>query len=77
MVIIDSHAHVFPQIGTDSGGQSAERQLKFIQHHVQFHVQGWRRLRDGSRAEPALLMPRGDAIGVDMAVLQHDHSYGV
>ncbi len=126
-MIIDGHAHVFPPLGTDSGGQTAETQLQSIQHHVQFHVQGWRRRRDGVRADISLLQPTGDGIsdmpnvdfrigsygqlectvdgedyylqwypcwfnnmaappelmitymnylGVDMAVLQHDHVYG-
>lgn len=126
-MIIDSHAHIFPCLGTDSGDQSAEMQLQIIQHHTQFHLQGWRRRSDGSRADPDLLKPAGDAItdmpdvdfrvghygqvectvddedyylqwypcsfadmsarpemmiaymdylGVDMAVLQHDHIYG-
>ena len=126
-MIIDAHAHVFPSLGTDSGDQTAKTQLQIIQHHVQFHTQGWRRRRDGSRADASLLMPTGDGIadmpdvdfriggygqlectvdgedyylqwyprsfrdlaappelmvacmdylGVDMAVLQHDHIYG-
>ena len=126
-MIIDAHAHVFPRLGTDSGDQPAETQLHIIQHHVQFHSQGWRRRRDGLRADDSLLMPAGDGIadmpdvdfrvaghgqlectvdgedyylqwypcwfqdmaappelmiaymdylGVDMAVLQHDHIYG-
>ncbi len=126
-MIIDSHAHVFPRLGTDSEDQTAQRQLQFIQHHVQMHVQGWRRSRDGTLADPSPLMPDGDAIadmpgvnlrvgeygkllctvdgeeyylqwypcwfsdmtcppeltlaymdslGVDMAVIQHDHLYG-
>ena len=126
-MIIDSHAHVFPHLGTDSGDQSAKTQLQIIQHHVQFHVQGWRRRRDGAPADVSLLKPNGDAIadmpdvdfriglcgqlectvneedyylqwypgmlrdmsappelaiaymdylGVDSAVLQHDHLYG-
>ena len=126
-MIIDAHAHVFPRLGTDSGDQTAETQLQIIQHHVQFHTQGWRRRHDGSRADGSLLMPTGDGIadmpdvgfriagygqlectvdgedyylqwypcgfrdmeappelmltymdylGVDMAVLQHDHIYG-
>lgn len=126
-MIIDCHAHIFPPLGTDSGDQTAAQQLQIIQHHTQFHLQGWRRRDDGSRADPALLRPAGDAIadmpdvnlrvgtygqlectvagvdyylqwyppsfadmagrpemliaymdylGVDMAVLQHDHIYG-
>ena len=126
-MIIDAHAHVFPRLGTDSGDQPAETQLHIIQHHVQFHSQGWRRRRDGLRADDSPLMPAGDGIadmpdvdfriakhgqlectvdgedyylqwypcwlqdmaappelmiaymdylGVDMAVLQHDHIYG-
>ena len=126
-MIIDAHAHVFPRLGTDSGDQTAETQLQIIQHHVQFHVQGWRQRGDGSRPDVSLLMPSGDGIadmpdvdfrigvhgqlectvdgedyylqwypcwfrdmaaspeimiaymdylGVDMAVLQHDHIYG-
>lgn len=126
-MIIDSHAHVFPRFGTDSGDQTARTQLQFIQHHVQFHVQGWRRRRDGKRAEVSPLTPQGDGfadmpdaalrvgsfgqlectldgeeyylqwypcsfrdmqapveltiaymdyVGVDKAVLQHDHVYG-
>ena len=61
-MIIDSHAHVFPRLGTNSGDQSGRAQLQIIQHHVQFHVQGWRRRRDGRRAAPDFLMPAGDAI---------------
>ena len=61
-MIIDTHVHSFPRFGTDSGGQKAETQLQIIQHHVQFHVQGWRRRQDGSRAPFSLLMPKGDAI---------------
>lgn len=64
-MIIDAHAHVFPPLGTDSGDQTAEAQLQIIQHHVQFHSQGWRRRRDGLRADDSLLMPAGDGI-VDM-----------
>ncbi len=126
-MIIDAHAHTFPRLGTDSGDQTAESQLQIIQHHVQFHSQGWHRRRDDSRADISLLMPAGDGIedmpdvnfgvgrfgrlectvadeeyylqwypcwmhdmaappelmvafmdymGVDMAVLQHDHIYG-
>ncbi|MBI3980355.1 MAG: amidohydrolase [Chloroflexi bacterium] len=126
-MIIDNHAHAFPRFGTDSGDQTARTQLQFIQHHVQFHVQGWRRRRDGGRADISLMMPTGDGIadmpdvqfrigqcgqlectvageefylqwypcslrdtaappelmiaymdylGVDQAVLQHDHVYG-
>ena len=74
-MIIDAHAHAFPRFGTDSGDQTAQTQLEIIQHHVQFHVQGWRRRRDGSRAEPGLLMPSGDAIAdmpdVDMRIGQY------
>ena len=61
-MIIDCHAHVFPRLGSGSGDQTAEDQLQFIQHHVQFHVQGWRRTRDGSCVDQSLLMPTGDAI---------------
>ena len=126
-MIIDAHAHVFPRLGSDSGDQTAETQLQIIQHHVQFHTQGWRRRRDNSRADESLLIPTGDGIadmphvdfrvaehgqlectvdgenyylqwypcwfrnmtappelmiaymdylGVDMAILQHDHIYG-
>jgi hypothetical protein len=126
-MIIDSHAHIFPQFGADSEGQSGELQLKFIQHPVQFHVQGWRKRSDGSRcltsplapagdglddlrsvnfksvnygrlectvdgedyylqwypcslrdnaAPPELLIAYMDYLGVDAAILQHDHVYG-
>ncbi|MCH2374859.1 MAG: amidohydrolase [Planctomycetes bacterium] len=126
-MLIDAHAHVYPRLGTDSGDQGKDVQLKLIQHHVQYHVQGWRRRRDHARADLSLLMPSGDGIsyqpevnlrvahygqlectvdgedyylqwypcwfrdmsappelmiaymdylGVEMAVLQHDHIYG-
>ena len=126
-MLIDSHAHAFPRLGTDSGGQTPREQLQIIQHHTQFHLQGWRRRNDGSPADISLLMPKGegvanmpdvdfriagygqlectvdgedfylqwypcwfrdmtappelmiaymDYLGVDMAVLQHDHVYG-
>jgi predicted TIM-barrel fold metal-dependent hydrolase len=126
-MIIDGHAHAFPQLGSASGGQSGELHLDFIQHHVQYHVQGFRRLADGTPIEGSPLTPRGDGIadmpdvnlhaaecgrleftaggegyflqwypptlrdmtappemmiaqmdylGVDKAVLQHDHVYG-
>ena len=50
-MIIDIHTHAFPRFGTDSEGQTARTQLQIIQHHTQFHVQGWRRRRDGESAD--------------------------
>ena len=74
-MIIDIHTHAFPRFGTDSEGQTAKTQLQAIQHHVQFHVQGWRRRRDGESADPSLLMPRGDGIAdmpdVDFRIAQY------
>ena len=74
-MIIDAHAHIFPRLGTDSEGQTAETQLQIIQHHVQFHTQGWRRRRDGWIADHSLMMPNGDAIAdlpdVNLHVAQH------
>lgn len=61
--MIDVHGHVFPRFGTDSEGQAGELSLKFIQHHVQYHGQGWRRIRDGEPAQPDLIRPSGDAFG--------------
>lgn len=126
-MVIDLHAHAFPQMGRDSGNQSGKMQVQFIQHHVQYHVQGFRKKADASVVDKPLLMPRGDAfqdmpevnfrigqhgrveftvdgedyyipwypcfmqdmaappelmisymnyMGVDKAVLQHDHVYG-
>lgn len=126
-MIIDAHAHAFPRLGGPSGGEPAQTHLDFIQHHVQFHVQGFRRTRDGARLDGSPMPPTGDAmadmpsvnlrattygrievtaggedyflqwypcsmqdmtappelmlahmdyLGVDMAVLQHDHVYG-
>jgi predicted TIM-barrel fold metal-dependent hydrolase len=74
-MIIDLHGHVFPRFGTDSEGQMAATQLQIIQHHVQFHTQGWRRRRDGRRADHSLMMPGGDSIAdmpdVNLRVGQH------
>ena len=61
-MIIDGHAHCFPRLGSASGGEPARLHLDLIQHHVQFHVQGFRRKSDGKRVEGSPLMPTGDAI---------------
>ncbi len=37
-MIVDAHTHVFPRLGTGSGGQTAETQLQIIQHHVQYAI---------------------------------------
>ena len=126
-MIIDLHAHAFPRLGTASNRHRAKTQLQFIQHHVQYHIQGFRRKSDSKQVNRALLNPSGDGIehlpevnfrigefgrveftvngedyyipwypcfmqdmeappelmlaymdyvGVDKAVLQHDHVYG-
>ena len=74
-MIIDAHAHAFPRLGTDSGDQSAREQLQIIQHHTQFHLQGWRRRRDGAPADTFLLTPHGEGVAimpdVDFRVAQY------
>ena len=124
---IDGHAHLFPSLGDATAGPAGRLHLKLLQHHVQGHPQGFRRLSDGSAVTPSPLMPAGDLleemveadfrvgghgrlectvdgvdyflqwlapkmtelaatpealvaqmdyVGVDCAVIQHDHVYG-
>ena len=48
-MIIDSHAHTFPRLGSRCGEDPPEVQLKYVQHHMYRHGQGWRRKSDGQR----------------------------
>lgn len=45
-MIIDSHAHIFPFLGSPAGFRSVEEHLKFLQFYVVGHGQPVRRLSD-------------------------------
>ncbi len=58
--IIDSHVHCFPPLGTSRN--VTHQQLTELQHHVRFHSQGIRRVRDGAQVESPLLAGEKDGI---------------
>jgi predicted TIM-barrel fold metal-dependent hydrolase len=60
-MIIDGHAHVFPRLGS-APPELAELQLRFLQHHVQYHPQGFRRAADGVRLSGSPIAPDGDGL---------------
>ena len=60
-MIIDGHAHAFPRIGS-APPALAEQQLRFLQHHVQYHAQGFRRADDDTRLPASPIAPDGDGI---------------
>ncbi len=61
-IVIDVHTHAFPRLGTASGGETAAFHTACIQHHVQQHPQGIRRVADDARVREHLLAPDGDGI---------------
>ena len=60
-MIIDGHAHVFPRLGS-APPELAELQLRFLQHHVQYHPQGFRRAADSARLSGSPIAPDGDGL---------------
>ncbi|NIM95969.1 MAG: amidohydrolase family protein [Anaerolineales bacterium] len=40
-MIIDIHTHTFPPLGSMCGEDPPELQMRFLQHHLYFHHQGW------------------------------------
>lgn len=54
-MIIDVHAHAFPRLGTPCGDDPVEVQIRCLQHHTYFHIQGWRRKSDGALVNRPLL----------------------
>ncbi len=62
-IVIDVHTHAFPRLGTASGGETAQYHTNCIQHHVQFHAQGFRRCSDDSRVAGFPLAPERDGFG--------------
>ena len=55
LMIIDAHAHTFPRLGTPSGEDPVEVQLRLLQHHTYFHIQGWHRKSNGQPLRRQLL----------------------
>ena len=60
-MIIDGHAHVFPRLGS-AAPELTELQLRFLQHHVQYHPQGFRRAADNARLSRSPIAPDGDGL---------------
>jgi len=61
-LIVDVHTHTFPRLGSASGAESAKFHTSCIQHHVQYHTQGIRRVGDDAPVGDYLLSPDGDGI---------------
>jgi len=61
-MIIDSHAHIFPFLGTPAGFGSIAEHMRFLQFYVVGHSQPVRRLRDHSVVQ-APTLARSPLIG--------------
>ncbi len=47
-MIIDSHAHAFPSMGSSSGHRDTQEHMRWVQHSMRFHHQPVRRVDDNS-----------------------------
>jgi len=60
-MIVDSHAHAFPYMGSASGHRSAREHLKYVQHIMMSHHQPQRRVLDNAVAPSNTLWDGRDA----------------
>jgi len=65
-MIIDSHAHIFPFLGSAAGFGSADEHLRWLQFYVVGHSQPVRRLRDNAivRGETLASLPLDSPIAL-------------
>ena len=47
-MIIDSHAHAFPSMGSSSGHRGTQEHMRWVQHSMRHHHQPVRRVDDNS-----------------------------